>query len=1039
MCLGLSVLYAQSASVLYTDIQLTFSATPSLPKPPASVLHFKRIRKPGFRASRSQPEGVSLTLETEPPESHKFPASGKLPKHVKIPINNLLFQSMTERCHSFPHPAGRAMLLADLGCFFDVQSYLGDADGATNYYRSRECFSLSSRQVLTLPPALQRLFAHRISDDRRTMRWQCIRLTSLAVTLICHYLDSSFELQDPNDIDRVIALLESAEGIVWMNCDYLHDVVEFCSALGQAYWLRAEVTGSLVDLDKAVNVVDIHLSYLVDDIDSAIDSEMDASNRYALINYLILRGAAGLRRFQRLRGRQDLDSAFNLLKAALILTQGLNSTWIEELLAQAYLSSYETFNDRKDLEECIRLRDDIIGRLGVSSPGAVIPIPLVLPVDSFFAIHTKVVIRYYATLGFVLSKKAEQGGDLKDCERAVKITKDVVRMTPDALTVKQYYQFYAANALILRYTMRGDKEDLRASSSLLTSIARTISNPPQLRFMAVLLQLDQLFETTWPMLMELLSTAMSILPSVTPLGLPFLHRCFMLTGPFLLGTDILRYVEFPSFAAAYAIENEDHATAIEWLDRGRSILWEQFAQLRAPLRLEGDADDAERLRTLQLELLHDTVLMKLNNSQGKTREELNKQIGELRGSDIDWEHVIHDDEDEGQKLRRHAKLWEGEMARLSTLEDPDSHQPLLHRVAAAGIDGPVVVINIGSNRCDALIILPGCVEDAVHVPLPALTKADVIRMKRNLISLLGDDFSFKTPSRSASVKRVPIRADLDTDPEEEFRELLKELWVKIAEPILHALGFNVSSLRADSEPTTRLYWCPTQQLTLLPLHAAGDYDKPGPGFRVHDFVVCSYAPVLTLCFSPKQRPPFNANLLLRNNTAYSLSPSLLIMVSYPSTPPKKRHQISENTLPHPIANIYISQKRTPLLNASYQRWRRPRRYIQERASPQRNVEAHAQGHDDHFRHSAGKLIVLSACQTAAGDEELPAEALHLAAGMLFAGYRNACRGVADDVYRYMLQSEVAPARALHLAMQKLRAKVGEKEFLQWVPYVHLGV
>ncbi|KAF9016595.1 hypothetical protein BDZ89DRAFT_399529 [Hymenopellis radicata] len=672
-------------------------------------------------------------------------------------------------------------------------------------------------------------------------------------------------------------------------------------------------------------------------------------------------------------------------------------------------------------------------------------------------------LKYYATLGLVLSKKAEQGGDLKDCERAVKITKDVVRMTPDALMVKEYYQFYAANALILRYTMRGDKEDLRASSSLLTSIARTISNPPQLRFMAVLLQLDHLFETTWPMLMELLSTAMSILPSVTPLGLPFLHRRFMLTGPFLLGTDIPRYVEFPSFAAACAIENEGHATAIEWLDRGRSILWEQFAQLRAPLGLEGDADDAERLRTLQLELLHDTVLMKLNKSQGKTREELDKQIGELKGSDIDWEHVIHDNEDEGQKLRRHAKQWEGEMARLSTLEDADSHRPLLHRVAAAGIDGPVVIINIGSNRCDALIILPGCVEDAVHVPLPALTKADVIRMKKNLISLLGDDFSFKVPSRSASVKRVPIRADLDTDPEEEFRELLKELWVKIAEPILHALGFNVSSLRADSEPTTRLYWCPTQQLTLLPLHAAGDYDKPGPGFRVHDFVVCSYAPSL------------NALLLAKAKTTVQREPAskeqhriLVITVSshHGQLPLYATKEEASNIRKHAAAShceyIHLAEKDAT-----------PERVLSEMAQATSvHIGCHAVNDSVDISKSAlllsgtskltlkdmmttsaiptGKLIFLSACQTAGGDEELPAEALHLAAGMLFVGYRNVIAtmwsiqdrhavSVADDVYGYMLQSEVEPARALHLAMQKLRAKVGEKEFLQWVPYVHLGV
>ncbi len=88
------------------------------------------------------------------------------------------------------------------------------------------------------------------------------------------------------------------------------------------------------------------------------------------------------------------------------------------------------------------------------------------------------------------------------------------------------------------------------------------------------------------------------------------------------------------------------------------------------------------------------------------------------------------------------------------LKDPDSHQPLLRRVAAV-MDGPVIITNINCNHCDALIILLGYVKDALHVPLPAITKADVVCLEKNLISLLRDDFSFQAPSRSASVKTTP--------------------------------------------------------------------------------------------------------------------------------------------------------------------------------------------------------------------------------------------------------------------------------------------
>ncbi|KAF8597863.1 hypothetical protein BDV93DRAFT_561919 [Ceratobasidium sp. AG-I] len=100
------------------------------------------------------------------------------------------------------------------------------------------------------------------------------------------------------------------------------------------------------------------------------------------------------------------------------------------------------------------------------------------------------------------------------------------------------------------------------------------------------------------------------------------------------------------------------------------------------------------------------------------------------------------------------------------------------------------------------------------------------------------------------------------------------------------------------------------------------------------------------------------------------------------------------------------------------------------------------------------LAFLSACQTATGDMKLPDEAIHLAAGMLVAGYPSViatmwsisdCDAplVADQVYNKLLQegrlncSRVA--RALHAATSMLRDEVGEAMFSRWVPYIHIGV
>ncbi|CEL63530.1 hypothetical protein RSOLAG1IB_12685 [Rhizoctonia solani AG-1 IB] len=99
------------------------------------------------------------------------------------------------------------------------------------------------------------------------------------------------------------------------------------------------------------------------------------------------------------------------------------------------------------------------------------------------------------------------------------------------------------------------------------------------------------------------------------------------------------------------------------------------------------------------------------------------------------------------------------------------------------------------------------------------------------------------------------------------------------------------------------------------------------------------------------------------------------------------------------------------------------------------------------------LAFLSACQTATGDEVLPDEAIHLASGMLMAGYSSVIGTmwwvedvdapfVADKVYGQLMQDgkigNGEAGKALHKAVAALRERVGEKRFGRWVPYIHIG-
>ncbi|KAF8549859.1 hypothetical protein OG21DRAFT_1553074, partial [Imleria badia] len=102
----------------------------------------------------------------------------------------------------------------------------------------------------------------------------------------------------------------------------------------------------------------------------------------------------------------------------------------------------------------------------------------------------------------------------------------------------------------------------------------------------------------------------------------------------------------------------------------------------------------------------------------------------------------------------------------------------------------------------------------------------------------------------------------------------------------------------------------------------------------------------------------------------------------------------------------------------------------------------------------GGLAFLSACQTAMGDEHLSDEAIHIAAGMLFAGYGGVigtmwsisdqlAPEVASDVYTQLFRNGTRPnhreaARALHEAIGRLRER-GDVPFHTWLPFIHVGL
>ena len=269
-----------------------------------------------------------------------------------------------------------------------------------------------------------------------------------------------------------------------------------------------------------------------------------------------------------------------------------------------------------------------------------------------------------------------------------------------------------------------------------------------------------------------------------------------------------------------------------------------------------------------------------------------------------------------------------------------------------------------------------------------------------------------------------------------------------------------------------MWWCATGPLASLPLHAAGIYGKEnkGPGSVISDFVISSYTPTLSA-------------LLDRVNNSRSIKEEYkgILLVSQPKTPglssipgTTKETQLVSEQLKEDVSCVTCLDGDEATLE----------RVVGE-------MESHSCIHfachavqdgdplDSSFYLHDGRLELmeiikrqflnadlafLSACQTSTGEDGLSEEAVHLAAGMLAAGYRGVVATmwsikdkfgpmVAESFYRelrkYQTSSGSKPegissrgaASALHHATKQLRESLddgSEASLLTWVPYVHIG-
>ncbi|QRV73556.1 CHAT domain protein [Ceratobasidium sp. AG-Ba] len=695
-------------------------------------------------------------------------------------------------------------------------------------------------------------------------------------------------------------------------------------------------------------------------------------------------GDSYLTRFTRLRRRDDLDNGIKCHEQAVLLTPNTNLYKPRRLsaLGSAYMNRFEYFDEIEDLHRSIECQNEAA----------------ILTPDSHPEKHVR--LSLLGTGYFQLFKRTHQSADLEKS----------FDLQNQALDIAQRTDLYVADimfnlAITHMWVYSGAGEQLHASKAFeyFKQVAHMPNSDPRTKLSA-----SKHWANLSPFPMKAYERAMTLLPQVVWLGdsIDLRHEH--------LAHDIQELV---TESVSTAIWSQEYDRALEWLEQGRSVVWNQTMQLRSPFDELHTVDPALAQKLAQVSFELDSV--SLPNQDDKFSNLTTGSSHNRRRLAEDWEKLL-------------------DQARLIPGFDDFLMPPKAVDIASYVKYGVAVVVNVHPSRCDALVVknnLPS--GNCMHIPLPNFSheKARIARTRLNNL-----------------LRKENLRGFVKDKSESEpysLRTILEMLWYDLVKPILSYLGYDRTTPALDDLP--HITWCTTGPLSFLPLHAAGDYAEPTS--ILYNLAVSSYTPTLSLLRRSASEKVFSGILAIGQTSTSGLNPL-------------------------PGAAIELAQIESHIKGLKFTRIEDE---YASKAAVLDAMDSHSWVHfachgsqnarepmtSAFYLHDAtldlatiskkplknAQLAFLSACQTAAGDETLPEEAIHLAAGLMMAGYQTAIATmwsisdqsapvVASNFYKYML-AEGEPdvkkaAKALHIAVQGLREVVGVENFEQWVPYIHMG-
>jgi CHAT domain-containing protein len=193
----------------------------------------------------------------------------------------------------------------------------------------------------------------------------------------------------------------------------------------------------------------------------------------------------------------------------------------------------------------------------------------------------------------------------------------------------------------------------------------------------------------------------------------------------------------------------------------------------------------------------------------------------------------------------------------------------------------------------------------------------------------------------------------------------------------------------------RVWWCVTGHLTFLPIHAAG-ITEHGTVESASDYFVSSYIPTISVL--GRSRADWNS---VSCSTLGGVLAACTDSPGFPSLASVEREiEVTKGCFDRASAQVLLSSSQNTTSQVLQEALEGQGAHILHLACHGEQADSPL---DSAFLLSNGRLTIqdlmsirlpdavlafLSACQTAKGSEDLPDQAVHLAASMLFCGFRS---------------------------------------------------